>query len=661
MIGTHSTGERAETYLPPNHLKHNLDTAESSASLRPSVQTGCSNISSFSDSRTQYRSELIPTNQSRLSNLALTATLQPQTSESHRPTILHPTTGLPKGYTPIPTLLAKSVGNKVTLMKWAADCPQVSNMDRHRKGALVSLPTSVSEAQSSTSSFKTNQNLQEIQAQELLVQVPRQTEMASVMADLPKSTQIVPQSPVQAMYKLPERLEHQASKESNGPLKISVHPTTGQISGEKMTQQVVILPSNLLIHKAEEKTSSLHQQQSNGTQVAVSKVASPLCLSTNVPGFTIPENRIPIQQVAPLKDSRTVRNPPHCQQQGDLNRACFKGLQACGPKPCTQSVIPNSSAITTAFSTAEPIKSKDLKQELKTICIRDSQSILVTTRGGNTGIVKVQTSTDHSALGSLPTSPVITISPQFKAFLISKTSQTLSASAPSPISLYSNPAATGVSSQPQNQASSVIKSHSSVSSPILSAVTGSISITGQGSHAAGSALSQGSNLSAGSVGATKLGHLAKTNTAGSQFRASLLKNTVALPSISSSDFFTQAEVISKTGMKRASKDEESQVTKFILLTPSSNSTTNVPISKGTSSSTESLHNSRVMFISQPSRTSNTFVGNMPMEATTENSRQLLNTSLSSQSLKTGLSLGQPVPCGNSEALSNVKNISMHSG
>ena len=44
-----------------------------------------------------------------------------QASLGSRSIILHPTTSLPKGYTPIPTLLAKSVGNKVTLMKRPAD------------------------------------------------------------------------------------------------------------------------------------------------------------------------------------------------------------------------------------------------------------------------------------------------------------------------------------------------------------------------------------------------------------------------------------------------------------------------------------------------------------------------------------------------------------
>uniref|UniRef100_A0A4W6CM87 Bromo domain-containing protein n=1 Tax=Lates calcarifer TaxID=8187 RepID=A0A4W6CM87_LATCA len=429
---------RTVTYVPPIHLKHPQASTEKGVGLLPRLQTGSGNIPSTADSGPQSRSEVIPSNQSRDSNSAWASGLPAQTSLSPRPTILHPTTGLPKGYTPIPTLLAKSVGNKVTLMK-------------------------------------------------------RPPGMATVTAALVKSpqanpTQTIPKSPVQVVYKVPEGLGHLVRKDSSSsssPVKISVHPVMKQNTGEKVMQQVVILPSNLLIHKTEEKTSSLHQQQSKGIQVPVSKVASSLCMSTNVPGFTIPENRIPVQQVAPLKDARTVRTPSPSvsprQQQGTLNSAGFKGAQACSPQASApQGVTPNPSPITTPSSavSTEPIKSADPKQELKTVCIRDSQSILVTTRGGNTGIVKVQASTDQSALGSLPTSPVITISPQFKAFLVSKTSPTFSPSAPSQTSPCTIPAVTSISvAQPQKQTLSVLKSPSTVTTTMHTAVTGSSAST----------------------------------------------------------------------------------------------------------------------------------------------------------------------------------------
>lgn len=671
-----SDGDRTVTYVPPNHLRHPLTTVEKGVSLLPRMQTG--SITSTADSGPQSNSELIPSNQSRESNPAWAVRGQAQASLSPRPPILHPTTGLPKGYTPIPTLLAKSVGNKVTLMKRPADYPGVNVVDGQSKGSLVSLPTSVvttttfSKAQSYPSSSQ--QNSQQMQAQGLQqTEVLRQQGMATVTAALHKSpqtkpTQTVPKSPVQVVYKVPETLCHLVRTDSSSPVKISVHPVMDQNTGEKIMQQVVILPSNLLIHKTEEKASSLHPQQSKGIQVPVSKVASPLCMSTNVPGFTIPENRIPVQQVAPLKDARTSSPSvsPHLQHRA-MNTAGFKGTQVCNPQAnTTQGVMPNPSPVTTPSSavSTELTKSTDPKQELKTVCIRDSQSILVTTRGGNTGIVKVQTSTDQNALGSLPTSPVITISPQFKAFLVSKTSPTLLPAAPSQTSPCTVPAVTSIS---VTQVSSVLKSPSTVTTPVLTAVTGSNPITGLGNQTASTtvALGQGSNTSTASTVATKIVQLGQTAAAGSHFQASLVKNTVVVPSLSSSgapQVLTQAEFINKTGVKRASTDERSQVTKFILVTPSSSSASNVALSKGTPSVTKSLPTSRVMFISQPAATpSTTSVGSIPKQAiATGASGQLLTTSLSSHTLKMGLSPGQPVSGVNSE-MSKVKNITLPSG
>uniref|UniRef100_A0A8D3DS68 Bromo domain-containing protein n=1 Tax=Scophthalmus maximus TaxID=52904 RepID=A0A8D3DS68_SCOMX len=424
-------------------------------SLLPRGQTGSRNITSAAESG-QSRSELVPLNQSLDSNLAMAAGSPAQTTMLSRPTILHPTTGLPKGYTPIPTLLAKSVGNKVTLMK--------------RQGSLGPLPTST-----------------------------------------------VPKSSVQVVCKIPEGLGQLAKKDSSSPVKISVHPATNHSTGEKIMQQVVILNSNILIPKTEEKTSSLHQQQSKDIQV---KVASPLCMSTSVPGFTIPENRIPVQQVAPLKHARTVRTPSPSDspfpQQGIPNTAAFKGANICSPQASPQQgVIPKLSPITPPSSTgiSEPTKSKDLRQELKTVCIRDSQSILVTTRGGNTGIVKVQTS-DHSVLGCLPTSPVITISPQFKAFLVSKSSTSFSHSAPSQTSPCTIP------------------SLSTVTTPMHTAVTASIPISGSQIVGTTVALSQGSNTSAGTTVAKTIGQQAQT-AAASHIQTSSVKNAAVVPSLSS--------------------------------------------------------------------------------------------------------------------------------
>ncbi|KAF3849085.1 hypothetical protein F7725_015582 [Dissostichus mawsoni] len=527
-----------------------------------------------------------------------------------RTPILHPTTGLPKGYTPIPTLLAKSVGNKVTLMKRPAD-----------------FTTQLSKAQCSPSS------LRQIQIQGLKqTEVLRQPGLATVMAALPKSqqgkpTQTVQKNPVQVVYTVPDRLGHLVRKES--PVKISVHPVVDQNTGEKIMPQLVILPSKLLINNTEENVFS------KGVQVPLSKVASPFCMSTNVPGFTIPENKIPVQQVAPLKYARTPSLSPY------LNTAGLKGIQFCSPQASKpQSVMPNPSPIPTPSSavSTDPDKPTYPKQELKTVCIRDSQSILVTTRGGNTGIVRVQTSSDQNALGSLTNSPVITISPQFKAFLISKTSQAQSAqSQTSPCTV---PALTNIPVAPNQEQ--------------VPAFTGGIPVTRPGSHTASTTVTgnQGPNTSVG------LTNSAKTPALGSHFQASLGKNTVAVSSLSNSgvpQVLTQAE-FNKTGLKRASTEERSQVTKFILVTPSSSS--NSASSKGKPSFTKSLPGSRVMFISQPTATSSTTsMGSFPKPTIAPGaSGQLLSTSLSGQTLQMASSTGQPAV--NSEAF---KNITLPSG
>ncbi|XP_047425859.1 uncharacterized protein KIAA2026 [Mugil cephalus] len=646
-----SAGEKNVTCRPLNHLKHPLTSPEKGITLLPGLQTV-----NVDESLPQSISEQTPTNQSR--DPTGIARLPTNISVSPKSPILNPTSGLPKGYTPIPTLLAKSVGNKVTLMKRPADFRSVNNVDGHSKGSFVSLPTAVaktklSKAQSSSSQLNCPQGPQQTHA---LVRPA----MATVTAALPKSqqampTQTVPKNPVQVVYKVPEglgviRKDSSSSSSSSSPVKVSVHPVVDQNTGEKIMQQVVILPSNLLINKSEAKASSLHQHEAKGFQVAVPKVAGSLCMSTDVPGFSIPENRIPVQHVAPLKDARTERTPSPsvspCLPQVSVNTAGFKGAQVCSVQTSTsQAVTSNPSTVTTLSSaiSTESVKSTDPKQELKTVCIRDSQSILVTTRGGNTGIVKVQTSSDQSALGCFPTSPVITISPQFKAFLVSKTSATLSPATPSQTSPSPVAAVTSIAvAQPQKQVPSALKPPSIVTNPMFTSVTGSIPITGSRSQTADTtvALSQGSSTSAGSTAKTMTSQLVKTTTAGSLVQASVLENTVVVPSVSSSgvpQVVTQ-DFINKTGVKRASTDERSPVAKFILVTPSSSLASTVALPKGAPSSTNSVPSSRVVFISQPSVTSSTtFMGNIPKQTmSTSASGQVLTKSIPSQTLKMGL-------------------------
>lgn len=637
------------TYVHPTHTNHPLASTEKGISLQP--QSGIT----LSGETLKSKPEPVPPNQSRDSNsLWASSGLPHQDPVSPRLPILHPTTGLPKGYTPIPTLLAKSVGNKVTLMKRPANYQVGKRIEKQSKRSLVSVPTSVltvtklSKAQPSPSSSQ--QNASGLQQTD----VHKQQGTATVTAAFPKALQAipshtVPQSQVQVACKIPDEHGELVRAECSGPVKITVHPAVDQKAGERKVQQVVILPSHLLIKTTEETVSPSHQMQSTGIQVPVSKVTSPICMSTNVPGFAIPESKIPVQQVAPMKNTRTLRTPSpsvsSCLQQGVQTTESRETQISTPQSSAAQATMSNPLTIKNPLPevSTEVKKSPNPKQELKTVCIRDSHSILVTTRGGNTGIVKVQTSADQ--VGSFTTNPVITISPQFKAFLISKALQTASTTLSSPTQTSTSAA------QTQNQDS--IKSPFSVTDGVPS--TGSHSQTARVAFASG----QGSIVPKGTPFTTKTCQREESGPTGSHFQASLVKNTDAVVSLSGSgvhQVLTQVDVVGKRGAKRMSADAQPQVAKFILVAPSS-STSSV------STATSSMTSSGVMCISQQA---------MPLSATSLEStpkqsvaagvcRQPLTSSSSSQPVNIGYG---PSPLGckvNTETLSKVKNITLPSG
>ncbi|KAM6902830.1 putative bromodomain-containing protein 10 [Xenentodon cancila] len=635
-LNAESAAEKTVTYVPANHLKHGAE----------------STTSTFADLRGESTSELSPTKQSK--DLAWAARMPAHTSASPTSPVPYPNSGLPKGYTPIPTLLAKSVGNKVTLMKRPTDFPVVSSAD----GGSLALSHSSAVTMSKVSKAHCSPSSSQPNLQQMTTQRPQQMQvfgypgMAAEITQA-KPSQTEPKNPIQVMYKVPEGLSHLIRKDGSSPVNISA---LDQNTSEKATQQVVILPSNLLIQKTEAKVSSSNPQHSKGIQLAVSKGPSPVCISTDVPGFSIPENKIPVHQVAPLKDTTTGRTSfisPHLLQEG-INTIGSKGANVCSVLASTpQGSTSSASTITTLSSavSAENVKSADPGQELKTVCIRDSQSILVRTRGGNTGIVKVQTSSDQNALGAFPSCPVITISPQFKAFLVSKTSTTLSPSAPSQTSPSTVTTATSISVKlPQKQSPLVLTAPSSNTNSVLTTATSSTPVTSiqprNETKSTANALSRGSNTSSASTVETKLSQLPQKNPIGFPVPVS---SSSGVPQVLPQQFVTKA------GVKRTNPEERSQVTKYILVTPSSSSpsASNVAISKGTNLSTNSSPSSRVVFIGQPTAPSCTnFMGSIPQQMTS---------SLSSQTLKTASSPSQSIPSVTSEALSKANNISLPSG
>lgn len=307
------------------------------------------------------------------------AGVNPSTTETMS-VVTAPLGGLQRRCNPIQALLAKSVGNKVTLISH----PQLPVVDKTLQGPNKT----VSAALSTTNPTAVCQP------------IPQPTPV-SMQTSTPSSVQ----RPMQVVYKAPEGL---SLVSNNGtPVKFSVQPVIHQKTGEKAMQQVIILPTNLLIQKTEEKGA---QQPSGITAVATTK---PATLLSNTSGFTVPENKIPVQQVSPLKNISTVMTssavPPSLQKSCGVSPACKKTAEP-------SSTLKRSTTSTSA--TTDPNKC-DLNQELKTVCIRDSQSILVTTRGGNTGVVKVQPS-ENSGGSVLPSSPIFTLPPNFQAFLVSK-------------------------------------------------------------------------------------------------------------------------------------------------------------------------------------------------------------------------------------------------
>lgn len=584
----------AEAEAPANHLSP-PDAKEKGIVLLPSSAMTSSgnqlNLSNPSDSDPTWMSGS-----------------RPQASPVH-----HSNAGLPKGYTPIPTLLAKSVGNKVTLMKRPADYSEVRSKDRQRRGSLPTSAAMTAKAQISSS-------VQHTQAHSQPAAPPpgKATPRQAITKNPPVVNCTAPEGPGQL-------------REAGGgsPVAVPVRPFVDQTAGENMAQQVVMLPSKLLVQKDNDLASPFQQQQSAGAQVPVS---GPLCMSTNVPGFTIPEHKIPVQQVAPLKNATISRTPVGLRSREELaNAAGFTGTHVWNPPfSLTKSTVSNSSSSTNSSgsSSSEPCKSPEDKQELRTVCIRDSQSILVTTRGGNTGIVKVQSS-DQNALGSFSMNPVITISPQLKAFLVSKAAQNLGPSAPAQ-TCCTIPAVTSISgAHMPRPVSTTAKSHDPFTMAGLPAGPGSIPAPDPRSTAANTPDAFAKTPISPAL-AERLNPC--TQAAG---RSSL-----------------QAELANKTGGKRASTEETSQHTKFILVSPPSLSTvSNVGLSNSPPSSTRSLPGPGVMFISQAAAGFTSTSAAIPPAPPH-------STSLSN--LKVGFRAGQPVGNLKPEA-SKLKNITLPSG
>lgn len=328
-----------------------------------------------------------------------------------------PVSALQKGTKPIQALLAKNIGNKVTL----------TNQLPPSTGGSVPAVEKPALTPAETSPVK-----------------PALTCLASA------------KGPLQVVYKMPCG-QWLPVDLHNSSVKIQMQPVLDSKTGEKILQQVLILPKNFVIQHKEGKAiaKELAAPQQRGaepcpsppqtTSVTCSLVSVPVTsvgtVSTKLPNTVFTKTITPPSNVSarsqPLSPVSSVSNallasPVHTSQSepGNVKSALSS---APFPQPLTsptstvQPLLPattlsestDSGSSLTCFS-QQTVDSSEAKQELKTVCIRDSQSILVRTRGGNTGVVKVQTNPEQNSPNSLSSSSVFSFAPQFQAFLVPK-------------------------------------------------------------------------------------------------------------------------------------------------------------------------------------------------------------------------------------------------
>ncbi|KAM6034157.1 putative bromodomain-containing protein 10 isoform 2-T2 [Chlamydotis macqueenii] len=323
-----------------------------------------------------------------------------------------------KGTKPIQALLAKNTGNKVTLTNQLSP-PPGRNVSASEKPVLSSLESSL------------------------------------VKPALPCQTSS--KTPLQMVYKMPNG--HCVPVDlHNSSVKIPVQPVIDPKTRDKVMQQVLILPKNFLIQQKEgkivskdiqslpQKPSELHCTTSEITNVSVSLtpvlVTSPANATTQSPSTIFNKNISHLSQVTgsmnttqPLPAVTSAGNLPAIKvSQTETDKIKTTVSPATFPLSLTlptlsttsQSLISATalSGSTTTASACHSLASQqttdsfETRQELKTVCIRESQSILVTTRGGNTGIVKVRTNPDQISPSSLSSSSVFTYTPQLQAFIV---------------------------------------------------------------------------------------------------------------------------------------------------------------------------------------------------------------------------------------------------
>ncbi|XP_068032912.1 uncharacterized bromodomain-containing protein 10 isoform X2 [Anomalospiza imberbis] len=335
-----------------------------------------------------------------------------------------------KGTKPIQALLAKNAGNKVTLTNQLLP-PAGMNVSTSEKSVLPALESSL------------------------------------IKPALP--CQASSKTPLQMVYKMPNG--HCVPIDvPTSSMKIQMQAMIDPKNGEKVRQQVLILPKNFLQQKEEKIVSkdiqSLQQKSFEMHCTSLPKmpnisvsltpvlVTSP-ANATQSPTTVFSKNTTHLSQVTgPMNTTQPSSNVNSAdnlssilkvsQSESDKFKTTFltatlpMSLASPTLSTASQSLTPatalsSSTSIDSAshgLASQQQTDSFETKQELKTVCVRESQSILVTTRGGNTGIVKLQTNPDHISPSSLCPGSVFTYASQLQAFLVSKTTAVSCSSLP---------------------------------------------------------------------------------------------------------------------------------------------------------------------------------------------------------------------------------------
>ncbi|XP_029469814.1 uncharacterized protein KIAA2026 homolog isoform X2 [Rhinatrema bivittatum] len=322
------------------------------------------------------------------------------------------------GTKPVQALLAKNIGNKVTLTN--------------------QLPSALGRSLSSS----------------------EKSGLSPPKSALPCQTNS--ESPLQMVCKMPGGQCVPIDLHNNS-VKIQVQPIIDPKTGEQLMQQVFILPKNFLIQHKEgnavtkeeqvllQKTTEQHcAAVPQAVNMSLSS-ATPIHASTNaasqqsstvfnksavqVTKLNTPVNRL---QTFPSVTTNNLLASAGKVCQSETDKIKNPLLATTCPVPIASPIVSSTvqpptsttatlseSASTVSIHSVTPQQVSDsfeVRQELKTVCIRDSQSILVRTRGGNTGVVKVQTNLDQNSSSTLSPSSVFSYAPQLQAFLVSKAS-----------------------------------------------------------------------------------------------------------------------------------------------------------------------------------------------------------------------------------------------